>query len=394
MTITKARDPKSDQDWQDLTSQWQIRPDSIYLNHGSFSPALNCVRYARRSWIDRLDEQPMDFFLRQLEPAIKQSKETLANFIGTDKENVIFVDNATYGMNIVAKSFQLKAGDEVLINDHEYGAVFKIWNRRCESAGATLKIAKLPEKFKTPEQIVESLSSEISDRTKLLIVSHVTSATALVMPVQEICQAFSSRDIAVCIDGPHAPAQLDFQIDDLNCDFYTASCHKWLCGSLGSGFLYVNPRQQERIKPAIVSWGRLKVDQLNSWDEEFTWLGTRDQSPFLCLPAAIEFMDQIGFDNFRARSRHLAAYAEQELRELFGTEPIGDRSKGFYGSMAHVPLPPGDWSNLQKQVWEQIGIEFMVINFDNRWFVRVSCHLYNNQKQIDTLVRALTRLTQ
>ncbi|MFK7767351.1 MAG: aminotransferase class V-fold PLP-dependent enzyme [Mariniblastus sp.] len=393
LQTTKLRDPSKNQDWFDLAPQWQLRPDTIYLNHGSFTIPPDVVRYERRKWIDRLDEQPMDFYLRQLEPAMDEARFVVAQFVGTSKDNLVFVDNATYGMNVVAKGFPLSKGDEVLLCDHEYGSVIRTWQRKCDETGAKLAVAPMPNKFETHEQIVDALLGCITDRTKLLVVSHITSATALIMPIKKICQSFRERNIAVCVDGPHAPAQVELTIDDLDCDFYTASCHKWLCGSLGTGFLYANPRQHVSIQPPIKSWGRLLPAVPEKWDEEFTWIGTRDPSPFLSLPRAIEFMTSIGLENFRNRAYWLARYAEEQLCELFQTAPIGTRDQGWYGTMAHVPMPPGDWSSLQKRLWDEVGIEVMVISFKEHWYVRVSCHLYNNTTQIDTLLKALARMT-
>lgn len=389
----RVRDPAKDNDWSDLAAQWRLRSDSIYLNHGSFGLQPNCVRYARRGWIDRLDEQPMDFYLREMESVLENARDSISSFVGTTAGNLVFVDNATYGMNVVANSFELKAGDEVLINDHEYGAVHRIWQRACNQSGAKLICVNMPDRFESADQIVDALLGGVSDNTRLLIVSHITSATALIMPIQQICDAFAKREIAICVDGPHAPAQVEFSIDELNCDFYTASLHKWLCATLGSGFLYVNPKQHSTIQPPIKSWGRLLPAMPETWDEEFTWLGSRDPSPFLSVPAAIEFMQEIGLPSFRDRSRWLANYAEESLVELWGTTPIGNRNDGWYGSMTHVPLPPGDWSGLQKQLWEQIGIEVMIIEGKQNWYIRVSSHLYNNTTQLDTLVKALSRLT-
>jgi isopenicillin-N epimerase len=392
-TDAPPRDVSIDQDWSDLAAHFRSRVDTIYLNHGSFGLAPNQVRYARRDWIERLDEQPMDFYLRQLEPALMAARCRVAEFAGTEKENLVFVENATYGMNVVARSFELMANDEVLINDHEYGAVQRIWQRECERVGAKLICVDLPERFESSDQIVETLLAGVTDKTRLLIVSHITSATALIMPVKKICESFARLGISTCIDGPHAPAQVELSIDELNCDFYTASCHKWLCATLGSGFLYVHPRHNSSISPPIKSWGRLLPAIPHTWDEEFTWPGTRDPSGYLSIPNAIEFMESIGFDQFRARSRWLASYAEQQLTKMFGTVPIGSRDHGWYGSMAHVPLPLGNWSALQKSLWDQVGIEIPIIEFKKRFYVRVSCHLYNNTAQIDTLVKALSRLT-
>ena len=388
----KTRDPANDRDWSDLAAHWQLREDTIYLNHGSFGLAPNSVRYKRREWIRRLDEQPMDFFLRQLEPALEKARTETAEFVGTVKENLVFADNATYAMNVVARSFKLEPGDEVLINNHEYGAVLQIWQRACEEQGATLVCVKLPERFESKDQIVDAFLAGATEKTRLAVFSHITSATALLMPAKEICSAFRERGIATCIDGPHAPAHIDLNIDQLDCDFYTASCHKWLCATLGSGFLYVHSRQQNCVQPPIKSWGRLDPAVPESWDEQFTWLGTRDSSGFLTIPTAIEFMNGIGLEAFRARANWLRNYVQAALIEMYGTEPIG-AGEGWYGTMAHVPLPPGDWTSLQEKLWEKTGIEVMIVDFEGRHFIRVSCHLYNNTAQLDTLVKSLHRLT-
>lgn len=221
---------------------WNLEPGVTYLNHGSFGPPPEAVRQARAVWQERLDRQPMDFFVRQLEPALLAARNKLAQFVGSDPENLIFVENATVGMNIVADSFPLQAGDEVLLNNHEYGAVQRIWKRACDAAGAKLVIATLPLPIRNAEETVAGLLAEATEKTRLIVVSHITSPTAITLPVADLCRAARERGIAVCIDGPHAVAQLELNLESLGCDFYTASCHKWLSAPFGSGFLYVAPR--------------------------------------------------------------------------------------------------------------------------------------------------------
>lgn len=390
-TITQ-RDITNEGHWSEYTSQWLIRADTTYLNHGSFGPPPEYVRLARRTWIDRLDQQPMDFYLREFEPALWQARSATARFVGTQPENLIFVENATAGMNVVAHSFPLSAGDEVLSNNHEYGAVQRIWQRRCAEVGAKLKVCTLPDNFESREQIVQCLANAVTPNTKLVIVSHITSPTALVMPIAEITRVLQDNGVAVCIDGPHAPAQVDIDIQSIGCDFYTASCHKWLCATLGSGFLYVHPDRQSCIEPPMKSWGRLLPARPQSWDEEFTWSGTRDPSAYLSIPAAIDYLSQqVGLTNFRHRSGYLAATIEDMLCDEFGTAPIGNRSDGWYGSMAHVPLPAGDYGQLQQALWQEYQIEVPIINFENHWYIRVSCHLYNSLKQLEMLRFALRK---
>ena len=391
-TDTVVREVQNELHWQEFTHHWLIRSDTIYLNHGSFGPSPECVRLARRQWIDQLDCQPMDFYVREFEKHVWNAREATASFVGTTPENLVFAENATAAMNVIARSFRLEPGEEILSNNHEYGAVHRIWERKCGETGAALKICRLPDRFESAEQIVDSIAESLTPQTRLVILSHITSATALVMPVKAIAHKLKSQGVALCIDGPHAPAQIELNLDEIHCDFYTASCHKWLCAPLGSGFLYVHPDRQQKIVPAVKSWGRLLPAVPEKWDEEFTWTGTRDPSAFLSIPAAIEFMNErVGLESFRQRSRYLATIAEQMLCEEFGTQPIGDRDQGWYASMAHVPLPNGDHSQLQLGLWKEYGIEVPVILFEDRWYIRISCHLYNNVKHLETLRFALRK---
>ena len=391
--ISRKRRPEFDTDWLDLASLWAIRSDSTYLNHGSFGPAPRLVREFRRQIIDALDQQPMDFYVRQLEPHLIEARKSLAQFVGTSYENLVFAESATFAMNIVADSFRLAAGDEVLLNDHEYGAVHRIWERACARVGAVVRSVSLPNPIESRDQLVDSIVNAITPRTKLVVVSHITSPTGIILPVELITAACRARNVAICIDGPHAPAQIDINLDKLDCDFYCASCHKWLCAPLGTGFLYVNPRWHHSVQPQVLSWGRLLPNLPIRWDEQFTWSGTRDPSGYLSVRAAIEFMSAVGLDVFRARCYWLARYAEQQLIELSGQHPIAPTNDGWYGTMCHVPLPAGDWTQLQNQLWQQYQIEVPIIPFANRWFVRVSCHLYTTTTQIDKLLSALQSLT-
>lgn len=391
MATDILRDVTNDDDWADLASEWLIRPDTVYLNHGSFGPPPLVVRHRCQQWTDELNRQPMDFYVRKQEPVLLEARQKLGEFIGTEVGNLVFVENATYGMNVVADSFPLSEGDEILLNDHEYGAVHRIWERVAERTGARVVTATLPMPVESDQQIVDSILNHVTDRTRLAVFSHITSATALILPVRKLCDALKDRGVAICVDGPHAPAHVPFNLNDLHCDFYTASCHKWLSAPLGSGFLYVHPSWHHAIQPVLKSWGRLLPAVPKQWDEEFTWTGTRNPAAYLTVPTAIEFLEKIGIDLFRKRCYWLAEQAENRLSEVLGTHPIASRHDGFYGTMAHLPLPPGDWSNLQNELWQEHGIEVPIVHFNDRWYVRVSCHLYNNTTQLDTLTKAIWR---
>jgi isopenicillin-N epimerase len=374
-------------------SQWDLAPGVSYLNHGSFGPPPRPVQAARRVWQDQLDAQPMDFFMRRLEPAWVQARRRLADLIGADERNLVFAENATAAMNVVAHSLPLRPGDEVLLTDHEYGAVQRIWRRAADLVDrASVCVAQLPWPIESADQVVEAIFSAAGDRTRLLVVSHITSPTAVTLPVAQIVARAKQRGMLVCVDGPHALAQLPLELDRLDCDFYCASCHKWLSAPFGSGFLYVAPRHHAAIRTPLLSWGRLPPGPLQVWSDEFVWSGTRDPSACLAVPAAIDFLDQVGWERFRRHTHALAQYARQRLGELTAQTPLVPDSAEWYGSMAHMPLPLGDAPALQRQLWTEYGIEVPIISWSNRRWIRVSCHLYNTRQEIDRLVDAIRQL--
>jgi isopenicillin-N epimerase len=377
----------------DWGRHWKLRSDTIYLNHGSFGPAPEPVLAAQRRWKAALDEQPMDFYTRLYEPAWRGARRRLADWLGTSEDNLVFVENATQAMNVVAESFPLGKEDEVVLNNHEYGAVVRIWRRAAERAGAAPPvIASLPETLVDPREVVDAIFAAVSPRTRLIIASHITSPTALTLPVEELCRRAAAAGIAVCVDGPHALAQLDVSLDSLGCDYYAASCHKWLSAPLGSGFLYVAPHRQASVRVPQLSWGRLLPAKPAMWCEEFIWSGTRDPSSYLAIPDAIDFMRSVGLETFRQHARDLADYARRRLVERFEMPVLATPPQRWHVAMAHVPLPLGDAYSLQQALWNKHRIEVPIVEWNGRRWIRVSCHLYNTREQIDLLVDALAEL--
>jgi isopenicillin-N epimerase len=332
----------------------------------------------------------MDFFVRDYEPAWLAARERLAAFVSTKPENLVFVENATAAMNAVANSFPLGQQDEVLLTDHEYGAVLRIWQRACQSAGAKEpQIAHVPSGIEAADQVVEAIFERATERTRLLVVSHITSPTAIILPIKQISAEAKRRGMFVCVDGPHAPAQIPLTLDELPCDFYTASLHKWVSAPFGSGFLYVAPAWQHLVRTPQLSWGRLGPAKPTTWWEEFVWSGTRDPSAYLASTAAFDLLERVGLATFRTRTHYLAEYALNHIVELTGLEPQIPDSSCWYGSMVSAPLPAGNAVALQQQLWQNYGIEVPIIDRNGRRSIRVSCHLYNNTSDIDTLQRAL-----
>lgn len=384
-----------------LRSAWTLDPGVTYLNHGSFGPAPDVVRRARERYSEELEREPMDFIVRRMEGRLDGALQTLGRFIGAAPGNLAFVPNATCAMNVVIASTPLEPGDEILLTDQEYGAVLRMWGQHCGRFGARTVSATLPSPPQSTEEIVTAIMSRVTPHTRMIIVSHVTSQTATVFPVTEICRAARARGVPVCIDGPHALAMRDLRLDDIGCDYYCASGHKWLSGPIGCGFLYVAPRRKQTLTPAIVSWGRSLSGQPGRWQDELHWFGTYDPAPYLAIPDAIAFLESIGLDKFRSETHALARVARSRLMEQIGAVPVTEDSRDWYGSMVTLRLPqlpateawPGKPHPLQVALWEQDRIEVPVFQWKSSVCLRVSCHLYNDEADIERLVGALARLT-
>lgn len=402
--------------WRHL---WSVPHDVSYLNHGSFGPSPVAVQKKHEEWTRKLERQPMNFFLREMEKALEEALAVLAEFTGASRGNLVFVDNATFGMNAVAASVRLKANDEVLVNDHEYGAVTRIWRRTCQQADARLVTAELPDSFDQPNRLVQGLMSHVTKHTRLIVVSHVTSPTAMLLPVEEICRRARELDIVTCIDGPHAVGMLPLNLRKLDCDFYTASCHKWLSAPFGSGFLYVAPRQQKRIQPAIVSWGGSIGGRQPGWKDEFNWLGTRNPAAFLATADAIGFLqqsltastldrpqkiksdhDRSLLEEFRSSARRLTDHAAAELARTIGAEPLARHQESRCPAMTSLALPSerfpetngeksGQRHPLQDWLWAKHRIEVPVIRWKDQLLLRVSAHLYNSPAEYSHLAEAI-----
>lgn len=371
------------------TQHFDIRSDTTYLNHGSFGITPTCVKQVRDEWTRKLEEQPMDFLCRVQTDAINDAKQHLAEFLNTAAGNLAFVDNATWAMNVIAGCFPLSSGDNVVITDHEYGAVNRVWQRTCETQSAELRTATLPPYMHDVDEILDSIFSVCDDNTRLIIVSHITSATAITLPIKEICERAKRQRILVCVDGPHALAQLDVDLADLGCDFYTASCHKWLCAPLGSGFVYIAPEHHHWVQTPVLSWGLIQPAIPKTWDDEFVWVGTRNIAAYLSIPAAIEFMTKIGFATFRDYTFSLSQTARATLLQEFSGACLVADDHQWYGTMAHVQLPDGDCESLQIALWEKHHIEVPIINWQEKRYIRVSSHLYNTSADLEHLVAAL-----
>ena len=383
-----------------LASFWQLDPACTYLNHGSFGPSPWPIQQARALWSERLERQPMRFFCQQMEEELDRTAAVLAAFLETQPDRIALVDNATFAMNVVACSTTLKNGDEIILTDHEYGAVRNIWQAKCRETGAKIVNAVLPFP-PTEDGVVTAIESAVTEKTRMIVVSHVTSATACILPVKAICKMAGRHKIPVCVDGPHAIGMLDVNLNDLGCDYYCASCHKWLCAPFGSGFLWVHPRHQSSIRCPVVSWGGSIAGRPASWKDRTNWMGTRDPAPLLAIADAIEFFNRERLLAFRTHAHGLLVDARRSLLQIPGTGPFCTPEESGFVSMVGIELPqthgwkPGYHGHpdaIQLALRDDYGIEMPVGSWNNRRFLRVSAHLYTRNVDIHKMTDAVRRL--
>lgn len=377
--------------WTPLRQHWTLPDDVAYLNHGAFGLPHREVVAACKKVLDRATSEPMDFFVREFEPELLAARDRLADFVGAGRENLVFVENATYGMNVVADSMQLKRGDEVVLTSHEYGAVFRIWQRACKASGAHLVQASIPLRVDSEDEIVEAITGAMTDRTRLVVFSHITSATAMKLPAEKITRAVKQQGVEVCIDGPHAPAILPLDIESLDCDYYTAVCHKWISAAHGTGFLYVHPQHQQNIRSVLLSWGRLLPNVPKTWQEEFTWTGTRDMGAYLALPTALDFLETLGLDTLRQRTHFLASYAREKIAEVTGEDAFIPDDSAWYGSMITMPIRNNGLPYIENAntLRREYAVDAPIYDVGDQRVVRTSCYLYNTKDDIDRLADAL-----
>ncbi len=352
----------------------------VFLNHGSFGACPRPVFEVYQRWQRELERQPVELLARRYEGLIEEAKSRLAGFLGARPEDLVFCPNATSGMNVVARSLPLGTGDEVLVTNHEYGAVSRLWEHVCARTGAALVVRTLAP----GPALVDELWSAVTARTRVVSVSHVTSATALRFPVEEVCARARSEGILSAVDGAHAPGQIELELDALGADFYAGNCHKWLCAPKGSGFLHVRPEHQATITPQVIGWG----EDEGSFAARHRWQGTRDPAAYLAVPAAIDFLAEHGWDEVRGRCYGLARAARVRLAELTGLAPLAP-DETWLGQMTAAELPECDIDALKRRLYDEHRIEVPVYRFEERSVVRASFQGYNDDSDLDALVAAL-----
>jgi isopenicillin-N epimerase len=379
-----------------LSSQFLVRPDIVFLNHGSFGACPRPVFEAYQAWQRELERQPVEFLGRRFDDLLHAARESLAAYVNCDADDLVYVPNATTGLNIVARSLPLGAGDEIVTTDHEYGALDRTWTFGCEKTGAVYKPVPIPVPLTTPKDFVERVWAAVTPRTRVLYLSHITSPTALIFPIQELVRRARDAGIISVIDGAHAPGQIPLDLSALDADFYSGNCHKWMLAPKGSAFLYARRALQNLIEPLVVSWGwRPETPARSKFVQEQEWQGTRDIAAYLAVPAAIEFMHAHHWQAVRAECRALGRYARETISSLTGLSPLSPDADEWFSQMLSLPLPPCNPALLKQLLYDEDKIEVPILTWQNRHLLRVSLQAYNTRAHVDALVAALrARLPQ
>jgi isopenicillin-N epimerase len=368
-----------------MREHFLLDPDVVYLNHGSYGACPRPVFERYQAWQLELEREPVDFISNRLPGLLAQARATLAEYVGAQPDDLTFVPNATTGVNMAARAIELRPGDEVLSTDLEYGACDYTWEHVCERAGA--RYVRAPIAFPV-ENVTERLFARRTERTRAVYVSHITSETGLLLPVEEIVARARAEGLATIVDGAHAPGHVDLDLDALGADFYAGNCHKWLLAPTGAGFLYLGPGNEDRLSPLQVSWGWRSEGRPADEPDEYgstprlrrlEFEGTRDICPWLAVPAAIDFQAEIGLERIRARMRELAGHVRRRLSWL---PPATPEHPDLCGAMTAFGPPEGaDPAALRRGLWEGWRVEAPTVERPDRLLVRASTHFYNTEGQ-------------
>jgi isopenicillin-N epimerase len=379
-----------------LKDLFLLDPEVIYLNHGSFGACPRSVFETYQTWQKRLEKQPVQFLGNDFTHLLLTARQKLGNYINSPPEDVVFIPNATYGVNIVARSLKFVPGDEILTTDHEYGACNFIWDYIHEKTGATYKKQTIKTPFKSSEEIADEFWQSVTPHTKLIFISHISSPTSVRFPIEIICQRAQKSGILTLIDGAHAPGQIPLDLSRLGADFYTGNCHKWMMSPKGAGFLYAKPTIQNLIEPLIVSWGyqsHTLPPRESKYIDYLQWSGTHDPSAYLSVPAAINFMKKYHWEDVRANCHDLLNSAINRICDLTGMESLYPLDSPLFSQMGTIPIPQIlKLVEMKERLFSEYKIEIPCIEWNGKHFIRLSVQGYNTGAEIDLLIQALSIL--
>ncbi|MBL8128525.1 MAG: aminotransferase class V-fold PLP-dependent enzyme [Chloroflexia bacterium] len=383
-----------------LRAEFLLDPDVIFLNHGSFGATPEPVFREYQRWQRELERQPVAFLGRNADRLLDEARAKMASFIGCNADELAFNPNPTTGVNVVARSLRLQPGDEILGTDLEYGACERTWEWFTAKQGARYVRAHIPLPVTDPEAVVEAIFAAVTPRTRAIFVSHITSGTALRLPVEDITRRAHALGLLSIVDGAHAPGQIPVNLHNLGADFYAGTFHKWTCAPKGCGFLYAAPQHHGWTESPIVSWGWVEGREQHRPDNVFIsrnqMQGTRDLAAYLAAPSAVEFLESHHWDAVRERCHELVVDARNRIAAHFDLPQICPEASGDFGwfrQMATIPVPSAtDPVALKGRLYDDYRIEIPVTIVDGKPMLRISIQGYNGPDDVEALVTAVADL--
>lgn len=373
-----------------LKAQFLLRPDITYLGFGSFGACPRAIFEDYQKWQLELESEPVQFIAVNGPAYLQRSRQALAAYLNCDTDDLVYTTNPSYAINIIAKSFPLTSGDEILSTNLEYGALDRTWNYYCKKAGAKFVRQPISLPLTSKEKFIEEFFTGLSSKTKAVFISQITSSTALRFPVEEICEIAKQKGLFTIVDGAHSPGHIDVDLAKLKADVYTGACHKWMMTPKGCSFLYVKKEHQYLFDSLVVSWGYEAAFPSNSQFIDYHQMqGTRDFSAFLTVPRAIAFMQEHNWKEVSARCKQLARDNYQRFCDLLGTEPLCPITEEFLGQMCSMKILTEEPEKLQRMLFEKYKIEIPVMRHEEHRFIRYSIQGFNSQNDLDILYRAL-----
>lgn len=378
-----------------MKAHFLLREGITFLNFGSFGACPKPVFEAYQRYQRELEEEPVQFITKKGPALLRKSREQLADYLSCRSNDLIFVPNPTHAVNLVVKSLDLKAGDEILTTNLEYGACDRTWEFYCEKANAHYVKTPITLPLTSSDFFIEELRKGITKNTKMIFVSHITSATALILPVEKISALAREHNLKVFIDGAHVPGHIPLDINALNPDYYTGACHKWMMTPKGSSFLYVKEEWQAELDPLIVSWGyKAEFPSDSQFFDYHQFNGTRDFSAYLTIPDALKFCEDFHWDIKIDWCKELTKKWVVRLAKLLDKEPLAPVTSEFYGQMGSIPINCENPLELKELLYEKYHIEIPIAVHNNQVYIRFSINGFNTEADMEQLEQALIELKQ
>jgi len=379
---------------KNFQDQFLLNPAITFLNFGSFGATPKPIFENYQHWQKVLEAEPVQFFAFDGFNYLAESRAALAKYIGcADQDDLVYVTNPSFAINLIAKNFPLKAGDEILTTDIEYGACDRTWNFYCEKAGATYRRQKINLPITTKEKFIDDFFAGVTPNTKAIFISQITSSTGLIFPVKEVCEIAKSKGLITIVDGAHVPGHIPFNLSEMKADFYTGACHKWMMAPKGCSFLYAHKSVQHLCDPLIVSWGYKALKPSHSAFLDYhQMIGTRDFSAFLTVPTCIKFMTENDWITVRTACHEMVLANAQRFYDLLESKPISPLTNEWIGQMISIPIKTNAPEVLQRRLFTDYKIEIPIMRQENDVYMRYSINAFNTIENLDTLYHALSEL--